>query len=93
MNDVNKLFAKLFCDPAHEQAARLYLASLLSETERLQDYRTKMQQIPLIRNFLEHTEFPKRNNYLQMLGGIEKVLEYERVANGWEVFTEDENEP
>lgn len=93
MNDVNKLFAELFCDSAHEQAALLYLASLLSETESFEQYRTKMQQLPLIRSFLEHTEFPEQNNYLQTLGGIEKVLEYERVANGWDVFTEDENEP
>lgn len=88
MNDVNELLSKLFCNPANEQTALLYLASLVSETECLQDYRTKMHQLPLIRNFLEYSEFPKRNNYLQMLGGIEKALEYERVANGWDVFTE-----
>lgn len=56
MNDVNELFAELFCDPANEQAALLYLVSLLSETERLQDYRTKMQQLSLIRSFLEYTQ-------------------------------------
>lgn len=83
MNDVYELFAELFCDPAHEQAALLYLASLLSETESLQDYRAKMRQLPLIRNFLENAECPDRNSYLQMLGKIEKVLECDRVANGW----------
>ena len=92
MNDPNYLFSELFCNPSNKHMALLYLASLMSETERDEDYQTKIRQISLLRNFFEGIQCSKGLYYLQWLSAIEVILEQDRahIAGVRNIFTEQD---
>lgn len=83
MNDPNKLFSEIFCDPSNEQMALMYLASLMSVTEDEEAYRIKIRQVALLRNFFGQTQCSKKDYYLQRLNDIERILEKDRIIGGW----------
>ena len=83
MNDPNKLFAEIFCDPTNEQMALMYIASLMSVTEDEEAYRIKIHQVALLRNFFGQTQCSRKDYYLQRLSDIESLLEKDRIIGGW----------
>ena len=83
MNDPNKLFAEIFCDPSNEQMALMYLASLMSVTEEVKAYRTKIHQVALLRNFFGQSPCSKKDYYLHRLSEIENILEKDQIIGGW----------
>ena len=83
MNDPNKLFNEIFCNPNNEQMALMYLASLMSVTEEEDVYRTKLHQVALLRTFFASTQCSKKDYYLRRLSDIESILEKDRIIGGW----------
>ena len=90
MNDPNKLFTEIFCDPTNEQMALMYLASLMSVTEDEEAYRIKIHQVALLRNFFGQTQSSRKDYYLQRLNDIENILEKDRIVGGWNKYVLEE---
>ena len=90
MNDPNKLFTEIFCDPTNEQMALMYLASLMSVTEDEEAYRIKIHQVALLRNFFGQTQSSRKDYYLQRLNDIENILEKDRIVGGWNKYVPEE---
>lgn len=90
MNDPNKLFTEIFCDPTNEQMALMYLASLMSVTEDEEAYRIKIHQVALLRNFFGQTQSSRKDYYLQRLSDIENILEKDRIVGGWNKYVLEE---
>ena len=88
MNDPNQLFAEMFCDPNNHEIALLYLASLMSQTEDVEEYHIKVQQVSLLQDFFESLLCSNREYYLQKLRDVKSILEREYITNGWDALSE-----
>lgn len=90
MNDPQKLFTEIFCNPNNKQTALMYLASLMSVTETEETYRTKCHQIALLKDFFVSAQCSKKNYYLQYLSNIESILEKDRLVGRWDKCVPEE---
>lgn len=88
MNDPNQLFAEMFCDPSNHEIALLYLASLMSQTEDIEEYHIKVRQVSLLQEFFESSLCSDGEYYLQKLRDVQSILEHECIANGWDMHAE-----
>ena len=74
MNDIRHLFDELFCKEENRQTALLYLSSLMGHTEDPQDLPIKLQQASLLRAYLESSEVPHKEFYMEMVADILQIL-------------------
>lgn len=74
-NEMTKLFDEIFCIEEHHSLALMYLGSLMEESECAEELDSKRRQVVLLREYLETTEVPRREYYLQKVREIEAILD------------------